>query len=139
MALSADKAAVRMGFAGPRAFPVAANVTIYAGALVSIDNAGYARPARTSTTDVACVGVAVSGVVNGAVAGAVNVEVRADEPVLVANSSAGDAIANVDVGASAFLVDDGQVAKTNGTSTRVAGGLQVHAVDSRGVFVKFTK
>ncbi len=38
------------------------------------------------------------------------------------NSTAGDAIANTDAGATCYIVDDQTVAKTNGTNTRSAAG-----------------
>ena len=118
-----------------RSLPVAASVTIYAGTMVAVDTSGYARPARTSTTD-RVVGMARATVTNGAVAGAVNVEVDSESIVRMGNSTSGDLIAGTEVGATIYAVDDQTVAKTNGTNTRVAAGT-CFAVDSAGVWVKF--
>ena len=51
------------------------------------------------------------------------------------NSSAGDLIAQADVGADCYIVDDQTVAKTNGSSTRSVAG-KIIAVDADGVWVK---
>ena len=41
---------------------------------------------------------------------------------MVVNSSAGDLIVAADIGKVVYVVDDQTVAKTDGTSTRVAAG-----------------
>lgn len=51
------------------------------------------------------------------------------------NSSSGDLIAQADVGAPCYIVDDNTVAKTNGSSTRSLAGI-IQAVDSDGVWVQ---
>ena len=48
---------------------------------------------------------------------------------------AGDLIAQADVGADCYIVDDQTVAKTNGTNTRSVAG-KIIAVDADGVWVK---
>lgn len=134
-ALLADRH-VKLADTGVRAFPVAANVTIFFGSLVSIDTTGYARPARVSTTD-KCVGYNwKEKVVNGPVAGAKTIEVRTDRIYYAINSAAADACASTDIGADCFIVDDQTVAKTNGTGTRVRAG-KIDQVTSDGVGVRF--
>ncbi|MCY1460857.1 hypothetical protein D9M71_784510 [compost metagenome] len=52
-----------------------------------------------------------------------------------ANSAAGDEITRADIGATAYIVDDQTVAKTDGTSTRSVAGT-IRDVDSDGVWVE---
>lgn len=51
-----------------------------------------------------------------------------------ANSSAGDAIVKADIGATAYIVDNQTVAKTDGTGTRSAAG-KIFDVDAVGVWI----
>lgn len=113
--------------------PVAANVTIFAGALVMLNAAGNATPGATATGQIAR-GVAQEVVTNGAVAGAVNARIR---PGIYrfANSAAGDLITRAEIGDDCFIVDDQTVAKTNGTNTRSVAG-KVVQVDAVGVWVQ---
>lgn len=113
--------------------PVAANVKIWAGALVVID-AGYARPGRASTTDLVA-GRAEATVDNtGGSAGAVVVTVRRG-PFKWNNSASGDLIAQADVGKVCFIVDDQTVAKTDNTAARVPCGI-ILQIESDGVIVE---
>lgn len=136
MALTTERLTPRLGDAAQiamLALPVKANTKIYAGALVVID-AGYAAPGRTATGLIAA-GVAQATVDNtGGAAGAKTIEVRRG-PHKFKNSSAGDAIAQADVGKTVYIVDDETVAKTDGTGTRSAAG-RVLAIESDGVFVE---
>lgn len=136
MALSADKDMIQTE-PGTRAHGMAASVTIYHGALVSVDTSGYARPARTSTTD-RCIGFNwVAKKVNGTTAGATKVEIRYDRVLRCKNSSAGDLIAQKDVGADCYVVDDETVALTNGTNTRIRAGKIDHVAADGTVGVRF--
>ncbi len=106
--------------------------TIYAGGLVCKNASGYVVPGATATTLIA-LGRAQDTVTNSGSAGAVTV--RYDQGVFrFDNSSAGDAITIADIGSDCFVVDDQQVAKTNGTSTRSRAG-KVYDVDALGVWV----
>lgn len=136
-ALSADKTNFKLADKGVRSYPVAAGVVIYYGAMVAVDSSGYARPARTSTTDTV-IGYNWNDRVDNSTgsAGAKQVTVRSDRLALVGNSSAGDAIVAADVGDDCYAVDDQTVAKTNGTNTRVRAG-KIYSVTSDGVFVSF--
>lgn len=112
-------------------FPVKANTTCYQGGLAVLD-AGYLAPGRTATGLVA-VGRFEEG---GAAVSAGDVKLRVKRGTFkFANSAAGDAIAQADVGADCYIVDDQTVAKTNGTNTRSRAG-QVIAVDADGVWVQ---
>ena len=136
MALSADKSIIQTD-PGLRSGAMAASVTIYYGALISVDTSGYIRPARTSTTD-RCVGFNhKEKAVNGAVAGAKVIEYRWDRVVRCKNSSAGDLIAAKDVGADCYVVDDETVALTNGTNTRIRAGKIDHVAADGTVGVRF--
>lgn len=113
--------------------PVKANTKIYAGALVVID-AGYAAPARTAT-GLICAGRAEQTVDNtGGAAGALQIEARRGV-FKYNNSTAGDAIAQANVGTVCYLVDDQTVALTNGTGTRSAAGM-IYQVETDGVLVQ---
>lgn len=117
----------------PRQFapPVKGSTTVYQGSLVAL-NAGYAAPMAIATGRIS-MGRAKRTVVNSGADGAVTVEV---EPgvFLWANSSAGDLIAQADVGAVCYGIDDQTVAKTSNGSTRSVAGVIV-AVDTEGVWV----
>ncbi|MBN8917746.1 MAG: hypothetical protein J0I31_19285 [Rhizobiales bacterium] len=119
-----------------REFPVAAGAVIYAGALVALNASGYAVPAATATT-LKVVGRAEQAVDNtGGAAGAVTAKVGAGI-YRFGNSTSTDAIADTDIGADCYAVDDQTVAKTSGSSTRSVAG-KVFDVDALGVWVKFS-
>lgn len=111
--------------------PVAAGVTIYAGAIVMLDAAGNATPGATSLTLIAR-GIARQRADNsGGGAGDINVE--SDRNVRrVANDASID---RTHIGGIAYVVDDQTVAATAG-GTRSAAGLIVD-VDSVGVWIDF--
>lgn len=111
--------------------PVKTATTIYAGALVAL-NAGYAVPASTATGLVA-VGIAEKTVTNSGADGAVSIDVR-QGAFKFNNSGSGDLIAQTDVGADAFIVDDQTVAKTSGSLTRSRAG-KILQIESDGVWV----
>ena len=114
---------------------VAANVQIFAGALVAINAGGFAVPGSTA------VGMAGAGVAEfradnrGGVAGAIRVRLNR-QPHQFGNSSAADAITLADIGNPCYIVDDQTVAKTDGTGTRSRAG-RVFDVDADGVWVDF--
>jgi hypothetical protein len=113
-------------------YPVKASTTIYQGALVVL-NAGYAVGA-TAAVGLIPIGRAKATVINASVTdGAYTVEV---EPgiFLFANSTAGDAVAQANVGAKVYLVDDQTVALTSGYGARSIAGVAV-AVETAGVWV----
>lgn len=113
--------------------PMAASVKIFAGALVCLNAAGFAVPGSTSTT-LKARGVAQEQVDNSTgAAGAQQVNTRRG-CFPFANSAAADEITRADIGATAYIVDDQTVAKTNGTNTRSAAGV-IRDVDSAGVWV----
>lgn len=115
--------------------PVAAATKIFAGALVMRDANGRITKGATALN---CVGVgraeALADNTAGA-AGAINCRYR---PGLFrfANSAAGDAIVQADVGKACYVVDDQTVAKTDGAGTRSKAGI-VDSVDAQGVWVRF--
>ncbi len=114
-------------------FPVGAAKTIYQGGLVVLD-AGYAEPGNVDT-DLIAVGRAEETVDNSAgSAGDLNVRVRRGI-FKYANSASTDLIAQANVGADCYIVDDCTVAKTDGSSARSRAG-KIVAVDSDGVWVQ---
>lgn len=116
--------------------PVAANAVVYAGALVCVNASGYAVKGATSTT-LKAAGVAVQRVdATGAADGALRVEVDRQGAFLFANSASTDQITLADLGATAYIVDDQTVAKTNGSASRSAAG-RIVDVDAAGVWVAF--
>ena len=112
--------------------PMAANVTIYIGALVCLDAAGNATPGAVATT-LKARGVAQERKTNGAAAGAETIRTFPGK-FRFANSAAGDLITRADIGGTAYIVDDQTVAKTNGGNTRSAAGI-IKQVDAQGVWV----
>lgn len=119
-----------------RAYPVATNTKGYAGTIAVLNATGYCLSGTTAAT-LKCVGIFDAAWDNtGGANGAFTVEPKIGVYGPFANSSAGDAIAAVDVGADCYIVDDQTVAKTSNSSTRSVAG-KVWQVDSEGVWVKF--
>lgn len=115
-------------------YPVLNAVLIYAGAIV-VQSSGSAGVNRgIAATTLKCLGRAMHRADNsGGALGAITVDVESGV-FRFANSSAGDLIAQADVGSDCFIVDDQTVAKTNGSSTRSRAG-RIIAVDAQGVWV----
>jgi len=133
-ALTADRPTKR---AEPvvRALPVAAGVVIFAGAMVAVDTSGFARPARTSTTD-RVLGVNAYDAVNNTsgAAGALTVYVSGDVAFFANNAAS---VTAAMVGADCYAVDDQTVDATNGGGTRVRAG-EIWSLDAaNGVGVLF--
>lgn len=115
------------------AVPVKASTKIYAGSLVVLD-AGYAAPMRAATGLIAW-GMALRTVDNtSGSAGALTVEVERGTHKW-GNSASGDLIAQANVGAQVYGVDDQTVALTSASSTRSIAG-RVVQVDADGVWVE---
>lgn len=113
--------------------PVKASTTCYQGGL-AVASSGYAAPGSTATGLIA-LGVFEANADNSAGSnGAISVNIRPGT-FKFANSASTDAIAQAEVGASCYIVDDATVAKTSATSTRSIAG-KVIAVESDGVWVK---
>jgi hypothetical protein len=116
--------------------PVGAASRIFVGALVMRNAAGFIVRGATAVGAFG-VGVAEDRADNTAGAnGAINVRYRTGITARFRNSTAGDLIVQADVGLRAWIVDDDQVAKTNGTNTRSPAGI-IEAVDAQGVWVRF--
>lgn len=114
-------------------YPVRASVRPIQGG-IAVLNGGFAAPGATATGLIA-IGRFEETVDNTAGAnGAVSVLVKRGT-FRLGNSSAGDLIAQADVGADCFLVNDQTVAKTSATNTRSVAG-KIIAVDADGVWVK---
>ena len=114
-------------------YPVKASVKPIQGG-IAVLNAGYAAPGTTALNLVA-IGRFEETVDNSAGSnGDVSVQVKRGT-FKFGNSSAGDLIAQADVGADCYIVDDQTVAKTNGSNTRSVAG-KIIAVDADGVWVK---
>jgi len=115
--------------------PVGAAVRIFAGALLMRNAAGFVIPGRTATGSFG-VGVAEAPADNLAGANAaIAVRYRTGITARFRNSTAGDLIVQADVGLRAWIVDDDQVAKTNGGATRSPAGIIV-SIDAAGVWVR---
>lgn len=114
-------------------FPVAATTKIYQGSIVAL-NAGYAAPGATATGRIAIGRAEETADNTSGSAGAIKVRVKRGV-FKYGNSSSGDQIAQADVGADCYIVDDQTVAKTNGSSSRSVAG-KIVGVDSDGVWVQ---
>lgn len=112
-------------------YPVAAAAKIFAGSIVMLNATGFAKKATVATGE-KCVGVAQEQVDNtGGADGAIDVKVKRG---LFRFANDGT-VARVDIGGTAFAVDDQTVADNNGTSTRSAVGV-IRDVDTVGVWVE---
>ena len=114
--------------------PAAAAKKIFAGALVALDASGNATPGAVATT-LKSAGRAEEFVDNSSgAAGDARVTIR--KGVFKYGNFASDAITRADIGNPCYIVDDEQVAKTNGTNTRSVAGT-IFDLDTDGVWVKF--
>jgi len=133
MPLSADRNTAARG-EDLFAFALAANTTLYAGAMVALNAGGYAVPASADAS------LRVVGRANGRADNA-NGE-AGDETIAVEagvfrwkNASAADAIDFTHVGHTVYAVDDETVALTSANGTRPVAGV-VMDVDTVGVWVR---
>jgi hypothetical protein len=114
---------------------VGASTRIFAGALIMRNAAGFLIRGAVATGATG-VGIAEAPADNSAGAnGAINVRYRTGIVARFRNATAGDLIVQADVGLVAWILDDDQVAKTNGTNTRSRAGI-IEAVDAQGVWVR---
>lgn len=113
--------------------PVAASVTIYSGAVVSIDTDGYLRPARAEETDTVVGVYHGTTVTNGSTAGAVRITV--DRGIHRVGNTSTD-ITQDHIGQACYAVDDETVDIDNNAGARCHAGIIVD-VDSDGVWVDF--
>jgi hypothetical protein len=118
-------------------YPVASNTQCFAGG-IAVLNAGYAAPATVATGLVA-IGRFEEEADNrtattGGTAGTIKARVKKGI-FQFGNSASTDLIAQADVGADCYIVDDQTVAKTNGSGLRSRAGIIV-AVDTGGVWVQ---
>jgi hypothetical protein len=100
MPLTADRP-TQLKTPGLKAYPVKAATTIYAGAIVMLDVAGYAVPGA-NTASCVCAGIARARAVGGATDGAVWVPVEAPVIALLPATSITQAM----VGRPMYVVDD---------------------------------
>lgn len=113
--------------------PMAAATTIYAGALVAANAAGYAVPGSTAAT-LTYLGRAEEQVINSGSAGDKSITVRRATPFKWKNSGA-DPVTQASLGKTCYIVDDETVAATSNSSARSAAGIVV-GLDSDGVWVE---
>lgn len=104
---------------GKLALPVAANVHIYAGALVQTNSGGYAVPAGSAASNAGLItwGAALTEVDNtipGNTNGGQTIEVQTG-PADFFVGSAGDALTGANAGQSVYAIDDQTVGFTPGT------------------------
>lgn len=100
-------------------YSVAAATTIYAGSIVTLTAAGYARGGKQGGTR--AVGVAQNNADNSTGAdGAKTVNVK--RGCFQFLNFATDLVTPADIGNDCYVVDDETVAKTNGGATRVIAG-----------------
>lgn len=116
-----------------RGRPQKAATKIWAGSLV-VGDAGYAAPGRTALALTALGRARKTSDNTTGASGDQNVPVESGT-FKWNNSGGGDLIAQADVDATCYIVDDQTVAKTNGGGTRSAAGI-IMGVDSDGVWVQ---
>jgi hypothetical protein len=114
-------------------YPMKAATIGYAGGIAVLD-AGYAAPGRTATGLVAVGRFEETKDNSAGAAGAIIARVKRGK-FRFANSAAGDLIAQANVGADCYIVDDQTVALTSATSTRSRAG-KIVGVDASGVWVQ---
>lgn len=115
-------------------YPVADNVIIYKGSLVTINAAGYAIPAADTAATVFA-GIADGHVDNttvGHTAGGKTVLVQADRVALLTATG----LAQTSVGLGAYVLDSGTVALTGGVTNHVLVGYVQNYVSATQAWVK---
>lgn len=106
-------------------YPVLTATTIYKGAIVALDDNGYAIPA-TDTANLRVVGVAEDTVVNSGASGAKFVRVLSGRAFLFAATSITQAM----LGDPMFVVDDNTVDDAAGATNEVPVGRLVEYVSA---------
>jgi hypothetical protein len=114
-------------------YPVKASTACYQGG-IAVLNGGYAAPGTTATGLVALGRFENNADNSSGANGAIKARVKRGK-FLFANSASTDAIAQADVGADCYIVDDQTVAKTTATGTRSRAGIIV-GVETAGVWVQ---
>lgn len=104
------------------------------GGGIAVIDAGYAAPGRTATGLIAVGRFQETKDNTSGAAGAITVKIL-QGAFKWANSTAGDLIAQADVGKTCYIVDDQTVAKTDGGATRSIAGKIVSVEADGGVFV----
>lgn len=112
---------------------VAANVTLFQGAIVCTNAAGDAVPGSTATT-LTAQGISQGNYVGGPVAGTVRANVK--RGCFLLKNHGADPVTKAERNKPCFIVDDETVAKTDGAGTRSKAGI-VHEVSDGGVWVRF--
>ena len=120
-----------------RSGEVAASTTLFGGAMVMRNAAGYLVNASTATGFIG-VGRADGRTDNSAGSNGDTTAVYRPGVFLYDNSAGGDPLTAADIGAICYAVDDQTVAKTDGSSTRSPAGF-VDSIHINGVFVRFDK
>ncbi len=117
--------------------PIAAATKLYQGGIVALNASGLAVPGSVSTT-LKAIGVALKTYDNSSGgASAFNIEARAG--VFWFNSgTAGDAIAQANVGATCYIMDDNTVGLTTGGATRSVAGTIADVDATLGVAVRIS-
>lgn len=113
--------------------PIKAGVTIFPGALVVLDAAGWAMPGQAGA-GLKAVGRSDSSQVSATTNGERNVRTRRGR-FSYANSAGADLITRADIGNAAYVVDDQTVAKTSNSAARSVAGI-IRDVDAQGVWIE---
>ncbi|MDF3607989.1 hypothetical protein PE067_18770 [Paracoccus sp. DMF-8] len=117
-----------------RAGLVAANVRIFAGALLMRTADGYLTPGATATGAIGAGRANIAADNRGGAASAIGVDWRKGD-FRFENSAATDLITIANIGKLCFIVDDCTVAKTDDSASRASAGV-VEDVDGIGVWVR---
>ena len=134
-ALAASRSTPQMGTStvpDTLSMPMKASSKVYAGGIVVLSS-GYAKAGATAASLIA-VGVAEEDVDNTS-GGNGDLNVRVRQGVFKFVNSGADPVAQADVGADVYIVDDQTIAKTSNSSARSRAGKLVK-FESTGVWVQ---
>ena len=132
MALSADRNDPISIHPSRRTFPVAAGVKLFGGALIVVDQDGFARPARDDVATDTAVGWPKRGVDNtGGAAGAKSVEVRFG--IMRLRNDALEPVTKKQVQKAVYIVDDDTVSASSKGEARSVAGVLYDVVQDYGV------
>lgn len=117
-------------------YPVAASVTIYAGAMVALNSSGHAVPAGHSTADSNIVGIASSRIDTQSKAATATITIERGVFMFDNDSNTTHKVKNSHIGKKVYALDDQTVSSNNNGGTRkIVGKVLTLENDTQSIWV----
>lgn len=118
------------------AYPVAASVTLYAGAMVCLDRHGYAVPAGHASANSPIMGIAQTGIDTQTTAGNATVTLERGVFLFDNDTSNSHKVTPLYIGTTVYALDDQTVTvNSNSNSRKAAGTVLALDNDKKSVWV----